>query len=358
MADIAISGLGKAFGANRVLTDVSMHIRSGEFIAVLGPSGCGKTTLLRLIAGFERPDTGHIAFAGQTVSSTAQHTPPEKRDLGIVFQNYALWPHMTVAENVGYSLKVAGRSTEERKKRVAEALRTVALTDFADRRPSDLSGGQRQRVALSRCLAARNAIVLLDEPLANLDVHLRAAMEDEFTRFHQASGSTMVYITHDQSEAMTLADRVAVMDAGRLVQFAAPATLYREPATEMVASFIGEGIVVPAEDIVANGDGSARAAVLGMPVSLRCASSEGERKSARIGLHPQDIRLARAGETGLPARIRRLSYRGGGFRAEAVCEAAPQTVLAFDLPEQAPIAPGALVSLAIGDGWVIPAVAA
>ena len=358
MADIAITGLGKAFGGNQVVSDVSMQIRSGEFVAVLGPSGCGKTTLLRLIAGFERPDAGSVRFAGEIVSSKTHHTAPEKRDLGIVFQNYALWPHMSVAENVGYSLKVAGVSADERKRRVAEALNTVALQEFADRRPSDLSGGQRQRVALSRCLAARNAIVLLDEPLANLDVHLRAAMEDEFTRFHAASGSTMVYITHDQSEAMALADRVAVMDAGRLVQFAAPATLYREPATEMVASFIGEGIVIPAEDIVADTAGYARATVLGTSVRLRCAPGEGSRKRAAIGLHPQDIRLARPGDVALQARVTRLSYRGGGFRAEAISETAPKTVLSFDLPEQAPLAPGTPVSLTIGDGWVIPALAA
>ncbi|WEK51294.1 MAG: ABC transporter ATP-binding protein [Candidatus Kaistia colombiensis] len=358
MTDIAISKLGKAFGGNRVVSDVTMHIRSGEFVAVLGPSGCGKTTLLRLIAGFERPDAGSVRFAGELASSATHHTPPEKRDLGIVFQNYALWPHMSVAENVGYSLKVTGVPANERERRVAEALKTVALDAMAERRPSDLSGGQRQRVALSRCLAARNGIVLLDEPLANLDVHLRAAMEHEFTRFHQASGSTMVYITHDQSEAMALADRVAVMDAGRLVQFAAPSTLYREPATEMVAGFIGEGIVLPAEDIVADGDGRAHASILGSPVQLRCAPGERARRRAAIGLHPQDIRLATANERGLSARIRRLSYRGGSFRAEAVSEAAPETVLAFDLPEQAPLAPGAAVSLAIGDGWVIPALAA
>src|SRR5690606_8838545 len=209
--------------------------------------GCGKTTLLRMVAGFEKVSDGRIIIGGETMSSSEHSAPPEKRRVGIVFQNYALWPHMTVAENVGYSLRVAKVPRAERDRRVTEALALVNLAGYGDRRPANLSGGQRQRVALARCLVSAPSLVLFDEPLANLDVHLRAAMEDEFADFHKRTGTTIVYITHDQAEAMALADRIAVMDHGRLAQLASPRDLYREPANEMVASFISQGIVLPAK---------------------------------------------------------------------------------------------------------------
>ncbi len=241
MAAISLTGLSKAFGAQPVLDAVSLQINQGEFVAVLGPSGCGKTTLLRLLAGFETLDSGEIRIGERQVAADGLHLPPEARELGVVFQNYALWPHMTVAENVGYSLKVNGVARAERELRTTQALTLVGLDRFADRRPADLSGGQRQRVALARCLVARPTLVLLDEPLANLDVHLRATMEEEFRRFHRHSGATLLYITHDQREAMALADRIVVLEHGRVMQFASPQTLWREPANEMVATFIDEG---------------------------------------------------------------------------------------------------------------------
>lgn len=222
MSAIQISHLSKSFATQPVLNDVSLHIRPGEFVAVLGPSGCGKTTLLRTVAGFEPVNSGTITVGDRLFSSPDVHVQPEKRELGIVFQNYALWPHMSVEENVAYSLKVVGMDRNERRVRTQEALTLVGLREFATRRPSDLSGGQRQRVALARCLVTRPGVVLLDEPLANLDVHLRAAMEEEFSRFHQHTGATLLYITHDQQEAMSLADRVVVMNEGRVMQFATP----------------------------------------------------------------------------------------------------------------------------------------
>ena len=178
---------------------------------MLGASGCGKTTLLRQIAGFDKVESGRIVIGDTVVSAIDRHVPPERRRIGIVFQSYALWPHMTVAENVAYGLTVAGVKDPERARRVDAALALVELDGFGERRPSMLAGGQRQRVALARCLVTEPTLVLLDEPLANLDVHLRAAMEDEFADFHARTGTTMVYVTHDQSEAMALADRIAVM---------------------------------------------------------------------------------------------------------------------------------------------------
>ena len=235
MARLTLERLGKRYGDFAALTDVSLEVADGEFVAILGASGCGKTTLLRQVAGFDRPDAGRILIGDTVVSTPERQMPPEDRRIGIVFQSYALWPHMTVAENVAYGLTVAGVRDPERARRVRDALALVHLDGFAERRPALLSGGQRQRVALARCLVTEPALVLLDEPLANLDVQLRAAMEREFRDFHERTGTTMIYITHDQTEAMALADRIAVMDKGRVLQFATPSQLYREPADATVA---------------------------------------------------------------------------------------------------------------------------
>ena len=242
MAELTLAHVTKRFGDVTAVDDVTLDVRDGELVALLGPSGCGKTTILRLIAGFESVSAGEISFDGELVSAVTRHVPPERRRVGIVFQSYALWPHMSVGANVGYPLRVAKVDGEEYRSKVDAALETVGLTGLGSRRPADLSGGQRQRVALARCLVMEPSLVLLDEPLANLDVHLRAAMEEEFVDFHGKTGATMLYITHDQAEAMALADRVAVMDDGRLVQVADPHTLYEEPATTMVADFIGQGV--------------------------------------------------------------------------------------------------------------------
>jgi len=230
MARLTLDRVTKSFGGARALDDVTLAVEDGEFLAILGPSGCGKTTLLRLVAGFEMVSEGEIAIGAEILSAPGRHAPPEHRRMGIVFQSYALWPHMSVAENVAYALKVKGMERAERGQRVGAALRSVGLDGFADRRPASLSGGQRQRVALARCLAMEPALVLLDEPLSNLDAHLRAAMHAEFAAFHRRMRTTMIYITHDQAEAMALADRIAVMDKGRLLQAAAPSTLFREEA--------------------------------------------------------------------------------------------------------------------------------
>ncbi|MBI3503540.1 MAG: ABC transporter ATP-binding protein [Proteobacteria bacterium] len=354
MAGLKIDRVTKTFGTSKALDAVSLDVEDGEFLAVLGPSGCGKTTLLRLIAGFDRVTAGTIHIGAREVSRADRQVPAEERGIGIVFQSYALWPHMSVFENVAYGLNVANVDRQTRDRRVAEALALVGLQSFGDRPPAKLSGGQRQRVALARCLVMEPALVLLDEPLANLDVHLRASMEEEFRDFHERTGKTMVYITHDQAEAMALADRIAVLDHGLLEQIATASELYREPATEMVAGFIGQGMVVPVEVRTAAQGGTCRGRFLGLDVKLRCRPDTVPVAAAKACLRSSGLALVAPGEPGLAGTVRRMIYQGGYFRAEFHPDAAPDTALILEQPEPSAIAPGAKVNVAVRDGWVIP----
>lgn len=246
MAKLILNRLSKRFAANAkpAVDDVSLTVREGGFLALLGPSGCGKTTVLRMIAGFEQPSDGSILLGERVMADAATMVAPERRNMAMVFQSYALWPHMSVADNAGYPLKVRGISGEKYREKVRSALAAVRLEAFADRRPSELSGGQRQRVALARCLVTEPDVVLLDEPLANLDRHLRQEMEETFREFHARSGATMVYVTHDQAEAMALATDVAVMAHGKLLQVAPPAELYARPQGKLVGSLVGQGAIL------------------------------------------------------------------------------------------------------------------
>ncbi len=246
MAKLILNHISKDFGTGgrAAVNALSLDVREGGFLALLGPSGCGKTTVLRMIAGFEQPTDGSIHLGERLLADAASMLPPERRNMAMVFQSYALWPHMNVADNVGYPLKVRGISGERYREKVREALATVRLGDYAERRPADLSGGQRQRVALARCLVTSPDVVLLDEPLANLDRHLKKEMEETFREFHQRSGATMVYVTHDQSEAMALATDVAVMSEGRLLQVAPPAEIYARPEGRMVGGLVGQGAIL------------------------------------------------------------------------------------------------------------------
>ncbi len=355
MAAISLTGLSKAFGAQPVLDAISLQINQGEFVAVLGPSGCGKTTLLRLLAGFETLDSGEIRIGERQVAADGLHLPPEARELGVVFQNYALWPHMTVAENVAYSLKVNGVARAERELRTTQALTLVGLDRFADRRPADLSGGQRQRVALARCLVARPTLVLLDEPLANLDVHLRATMEEEFRRFHRHSGATLLYITHDQREAMALADRIVVLDHGRVMQFASPQTLWREPANEMVATFIDEGRVLPVSDIEPLDPGQATATLCGLRVLLRCSPHQRPLPHGKASFHSVSFHLAAEGERQFAARVERIIFRGGYHQINLRPLNQPDVSLSLTLNDAALLAVDDTVGVAVDDGWILPA---
>jgi len=246
LAKLILNHISKDFGTGgrAAVNALSLDVREGGFLALLGPSGCGKTTVLRMIAGFEQPTDGSIHLGERLLADAVNMLPPERRNMAMVFQSYALWPHMNVSDNVGYPLKVRGISGERYREKVREALATVRLDDYAERRPAELSGGQRQRVALARCLVTSPDVVLLDEPLANLDRHLKKEMEETFREFHQRSGATMVYVTHDQSEAMALATDVAVMSEGRLLQVAQPAEIYARPEGKMVGSLVGQGAIL------------------------------------------------------------------------------------------------------------------
>ncbi len=235
MADIAIRHVRKFYGKTLVTNDVSLDIKSGEFVVILGPSGCGKSTLLRMIAGLEEISEGEIAIGGRVVNDLE----PRERGCAMVFQNYALYPHMTVAENIGFALKVAGVPRAERDERIAKVAATLGLAEYLDRKPGQLSGGQRQRVAMGRAMIREPAVFLFDEPLSNLDAKLRVQMRIEIRKLHNRLAATSVFVTHDQVEAMTLADRLVVMYGGVVEQVGTPAEVYRKPASLFVASFIG-----------------------------------------------------------------------------------------------------------------------
>ncbi|UCD74948.1 MAG: ABC transporter ATP-binding protein [Phycisphaerales bacterium] len=236
MTAITLKGLTKRFGATTAVDSVDLSITSGQLFFLLGPSGCGKTTLLRMIAGFIEPTAGSIHFDERNVTGL----PPNKRNTGMVFQSYALWPHMTVLDNVAYGLKVRKITAAERSGRVMKALDTVRMGDYVKRKPNELSGGQQQRVALARALVIEPTVLLLDEPLSNLDAKLRLEMRSEIRRICKATGITTVYVTHDQKEALSMADSVAVLREGRTVQIGPPRTLYDRPASRFVADFLGE----------------------------------------------------------------------------------------------------------------------
>ncbi|MCC2610317.1 ABC transporter ATP-binding protein [Neorhizobium petrolearium] len=295
MAKLILNSLSKSFetGGRPAVNGVSLTVREGGFLALLGPSGCGKTTVLRMIAGFEQPTDGSILLGERVLADASEMVPPENRNMAMVFQSYALWPHMSVAENIGYPLKVRGISGEKRQRKVKDALSAVRLESYADRRPADLSGGQRQRVALARCLVTEPDVVLLDEPLANLDRHLRQEMEETFREFHARSGATMIYVTHDQAEAMALATDVAVMSEGRLLQVAAPEEIYARPEGRLVGGLVGQGAILS----LPSPDGDRR--LLDWPAVQSLLSTReigrGNDPAADILVRPQDVEIATEG---------------------------------------------------------------
>jgi putative spermidine/putrescine transport system ATP-binding protein len=240
VADVEVVGARKSYGEIVAVNDVDLRVGAGEFFTLLGPSGSGKTTTLRLIAGFEQPDAGEVRLGGVDIT----HRPPYARDVNTVFQDYALFPHMTVAENVGYGLRVKGTGRAERKRAVNEVLQTVRLEGYGDRKPIQLSGGQRQRVALARAIVNRPRVLLLDEPLGALDLKLRQEMEVFLKSLQRDLGMTFLYVTHDQEEALTMSDRIAVFNEGRIEQVGEPAEVYDRPASEFVAGFVGTSNIV------------------------------------------------------------------------------------------------------------------
>jgi ABC-type Fe3+/spermidine/putrescine transport system ATPase subunit len=308
--DLQLTGLTAGYGGATVLQVDELSIRNGEFLSILGPSGCGKTTLLNCLAGFVTPTAGTIELGGADLT----RVPPHRRGLGLVFQNYALFPHMSVADNVAYGLKVRGTPKAERKERVTEVLRLVDLADFAGRRPKQLSGGQQQRVAVARALATEPSVLLLDEPLSNLDAKLRREMRTELRALQQRLGITAVFVTHDQEEAMSMSDRIAVMNAGRIEQLGSPEEVYHRPATRFVAEFVGAANVV-----------AGTSALVTTP-------------AAYVAIRPERIKIDADGSGGVRATVLVTSFVGGAWQVQL--ELADGTRLTARVPEAPEVGSG------------------
>ncbi|XKE44764.1 sn-glycerol-3-phosphate ABC transporter ATP-binding protein UgpC [Halomonas organivorans] len=293
MASVTLEKLNKIFGSTHIIKDVDLQIGDGEFVVFVGPSGCGKSTLLRLIAGLESITDGELRIADDLVNDL----PPRERGVGMVFQSYALYPHMTVYENMAFGLKLAKTAQETIEQRVMATARILQLEELLHRKPKALSGGQRQRVAMGRAMAREPRILLFDEPLSNLDASLRVQMRNEIARLHHRLGSTMVYVTHDQVEAMTLADKIVVLRDGRVEQVGSPHTLYQKPATKFVAGFIGSPTMnfMPAELMRSAADGCRVAAPGVGELSLpQDAGDLGHGSDLTLGVRPEHLRLAEA----------------------------------------------------------------
>lgn len=288
MVAVNLSSVKKSYGAVNVIRDVDIEIADGEFIALVGPSGCGKSTLLRMIAGLESVTDGEILFGEEPVNELN----PKERNVAMVFQSYALYPHMTVRENIGFNLKIAGVPKPEIERRVSDAASILNLSDLLDRRPSQLSGGQRQRVAMGRAVVRNPAVFLFDEPLSNLDAKLRVQMRAEIKLLHQKVGITAIYVTHDQIEAMTLADRIVVMDKGSIQQVGSPLDLYHNPKNIFVAGFIGSPAMNFIPAIVRASNGGFRAEFHdGQSIDLPSSQSLNDGHSVVLGVRPEHVRL-------------------------------------------------------------------
>jgi ABC-type Fe3+/spermidine/putrescine transport system ATPase subunit len=347
MARLQLLNICKNYGTTAVVDDLHLDLRSGELVTLLGPSGCGKTTTLRMIAGFIELSAGSILIDGTEISGARRTVPPEHRGMSMIFQSYAIWPNMTVAENVGFGLQVRRTPAAEADRRVHEMLEVVRLSHLAHRYPAELSGGQQQRVALARAMVVRPAVLLLDEPLSNLDANLREEMAHEIRRLHKEFKFTTVYVTHDQSEAMTISDRIAVLNLGKLEQIDTPWNLYNRPRTQFVAGFIGRTNLVTGQlragQIVLHGFRGS------VPVQQ---GTTPDQPSAQVSIRPQSLFLGEVAAGALPmGRVSVVSrtYLGeywdylvrpiGGGEALKV-HAAPSSVLEIGHESALSIDPG------------------
>jgi iron(III) transport system ATP-binding protein len=308
MAAIALENLVKSFGATPVVRGLTLDVREGELVSFLGPSGCGKTTTLRMLAGLEHPEAGVIRIGGETVVGPGVRVPPEKRGLGMVFQSYAVWPHRSVEANVAYPLALRRLSKAEIAGRVREALRWVRLEALATRMPHELSGGQLQRVALARALVSSPRVLLLDEPLSNLDAALREELRAEIAALRARLGTTMVFVTHDQGEALALSDRIAVMNHGVIEQVDAPERLYREPSTPFVAAFVGGANVFTGEAREGVFHCAGRNLAFPLPEELRGRTGQGT-----LVVRPEDVEIGPEG-TSLPLSARLFLGHAAEYR--------------------------------------------
>jgi ABC-type Fe3+/spermidine/putrescine transport system ATPase subunit len=348
MSGVVVENLVKTFGAVRAVDGVSFGVAEGSIMSLLGPSGCGKTTVLRSIAGLETPDDGRIRIGERAVFDAAQGgvlVPAEERNLGMVFQAYAIWPHMTVFENVAFGLRVRGTSRAATETAVAAALALVRLDGLGARYPSELSGGQQQRVVLARCLAYQPTLLLLDEPLANLDARLRDEMRVELRRIQRQTGTTMIAVTHDQAEALALSDRILVMDKGRIVQDGAPEDIWRRPKAPFVADFLGTVNRFPAQAVDPN--------ALVVERGGRIEYAHGASGAVEICLRPTGASLEPAGATGpnrWPGSIEASLFVGEHREVKVRCFS-----LELDLrvPADSDYPPGAAVTVAIDPARLI-----
>jgi iron(III) transport system ATP-binding protein len=344
VASVELRGLTKRYGDQAVVDDVWLTIEHGLLVCLLGPSGCGKTTTLRLIAGFIEPSAGEIVVGGRIVSTPQRTLPPEGRNMSMIFQSYALWPHMTVAENVAYGLTLRKLDRAAMRERVEHILATMHLGPLADRYPGELSGGQQQRVSLARALVVEPETLLLDEPLSNLDANLREEMRFEVRRLHDRYRYTTVYVTHDQGEAMTTADLIAVMNGGRIEQVGPPEEIYNKPRSEFVARFLGGSNIVRGRALDA-----CRVSFAG--AALRCSGgplTPGE--EAAVSIRPHDIRLSSIvppgpAENVATATVARNVFLGAG--RDYMVETTGGTALRIAAPAEQNIAPGSKVWLVL-----------
>jgi multiple sugar transport system ATP-binding protein len=338
MVSVTLSRVRKSFGGTEVVHGVDIAIDDGEFCVLVGPSGCGKSTLLRMIAGLEEITDGEIAIGGKVVN----RLPPKERDIAMVFQNYALYPHMTVFDNMAFSLRLAGRPREEMRSRVEAAAGILGLSEYLERYPRQLSGGQRQRVAMGRAIVRQPQVFLFDEPLSNLDAKLRVAMRTEIKELHQRLRTTAVYVTHDQIEAMTMADKIVVMNAGNVEQIGAPLELYDEPANLFVAGFIGSPAMNFLRGRLARNGGGCDV-VLGE--GLRLPSPRGlpaqlDGKDVMLGVRPEHLAVR---SEGLPAEV--VVVEPTGADTQIFCKLAGTDVTAV-VRERHDFKPGEMIRLA------------
>jgi spermidine/putrescine ABC transporter ATP-binding subunit len=321
--------------------NVDLDVRPGELMTLLGPSGCGKTTTLRMIAGFQEPSGGKILIAGRDVT----HVPANQRDIGFVFQNYALFPHLTIFGNVAYGLQVRNMAAGEIQRAVAEALELVGLAGFGDRLPNELSGGQQQRVALARAIVIRPRVLLFDEPLSNLDAKLRVSMRGEIRRLQRALKITTVYVTHDQEEAMAISDRIAVMEAGRIAQLDSAEALYRRPASAFVAGFIGRANLLYAT-VESGSEGRIILDIGGQKIAIPAQGAPSAGKPVSAVLRPESIAIVSA-QTGLTGVVQSRTYLGNKIEYEVTFGGQLLNIVRFNPADDEGVSPGTTVSISI-----------